>query len=770
MNKNTVVKIRESHTVISQHLLDLKKEKKKEIKAQTESPNFILSASNVKDSAKSLFIVRFFRVLFSCLIFIPKKIIIFLTNSIQNISHFSFYKIKIKKSAKIKIENKEKTKISVKNFCNLYKIDPPHYWRRALVSFAVLSLIFVLPIKAFGSFEELQQQKDAILAKSFEGYNQLIKSNYLEAGISFASAKESINGLGFLLKHLLSAIPGLGEKFIAGNGLLIFGENISSAALSLETATAYFNEDISVIEKIKFLKIKAEQAIPNLVIAGAILDKLDNSFLLPFDISVFKQALLEGTKALVVFNNFSDTLTEMLGDKQFKRYLFIFQNNNELRATGGFIGSFAILDVDKGEIKQLEIPGGGSYDIQGQLKEFVISPEPFHLINSRWEFQDSNWFPDFGESAKKIMWFYEKSGGPTVDGVFAINSTLMEDLLGLIGPIEMKEYGGRTIDQNNFINETQKIVELEYDKEENKPKQFIADMAPKVIEKILNIKTDDLSKFSEIIHKAILSKDILVYSKDENAQEQIDSFGLSGSLRDINNFTDYLMLVDSNIAGQKTDGKIVKEIEHFSTIEDDGTIINTVKIRRKHNGIKGELFSGVRNVDYMRLYVPLGSELISAEGFTEPPADLFEKPAENYKPDKDLERIQGPVYVDSESGTRVNNEFGRTVFGNWIMVDPGDEVLLTLKYKLPYKINLTSDPRFLSVMEDFLGLNNDFFTYTMLVEKQAGAKNTRFKSRVSIKNIKNVARVGSDVALQNDGWQVEKELDSDMYYGVVLEK
>ena len=92
MNKNTVVKIRESHTVISQHLLDLKKEKKKEIKAQTESPNFILSASNVKDSAKSLFIVRFFRVLFSCLIFIPKKIIIFLTNSIQNISHFSFIK------------------------------------------------------------------------------------------------------------------------------------------------------------------------------------------------------------------------------------------------------------------------------------------------------------------------------------------------------------------------------------------------------------------------------------------------------------------------------------------------------------------------------------------------------------------------------------------------------------------------------------------------------------------------------------------------------
>lgn len=643
---------------------------------------------------------------------------------------------------------------------------PPPHWSRAVLSFAAVALIIILPVKAFSSYEELLAQKDAVMEQGLRGYEELKKSDFSGAATSFASAKKTIDGLGFLFKNLASFIPGVGEKLGLGNGLLVFGKSFSDAADILQNALNYFDKETVLTEKIKHLDEKINEAVPHLLVADRVLEALDkNAPILPLNISPIKDALHESVKALLVFQDFSDTLLDVLGDKQFKRYLFVFQNNNEIRPTGGFIGSFAIIDVDKGEIKKIDIPGGGSYDIKGQLMELVISPEPFHLINSAWQFQDSNWFPDFPEAAKKMMWFYEKSGGPSVDGVVAVNASLMEEMLRIIGPIDMPEYG-RMMTAENFVDETQKIVELEYDKTVNKPKQIIADMAPKVLQRMSKISAKELAVFSQTIHKAILDKDILVYVKNEDMESELESFGLSGKLKDISGMSDYLMLVDTNIAGQKTDGKIFKEIAHNSEIMGDGSIVNTVKIIRRHTGVKGALFSGVRNVNYLRLYVPQGAELLGATGFAAPPGELFKKVGEGYAPDKDLERVQGAVYVDPKSGTRINNEFGRTVFGNWIMVDPGQEVVVVFKYKLAKKLAMPEGgPNFLRA----LGLANNFSTYTMLVEKQPGAKNTTFKSYVKLSGEKTAARVGGGVALQNDGWQYETNLDSDKYWGVVME-
>ncbi|MFA5133207.1 MAG: DUF4012 domain-containing protein [Patescibacteria group bacterium] len=742
--KNFSIKITSGITSPSRHILDLKK-----------NPSPARPAPKLQKQpslAKELFIVDLAKFIINFFLFIPK-----------NLKNF----LKIFSSLR-KFGGSGKNKENLGDAKPIYfDFSPPERWSRALGAFVAIAFIAVLPIKVFSSYEELSEQKNKILSKSFEAYEQLKKSDFSAASMSFASAKKTVDNLGFLINHIVSLVPGVGTELNMGNGLLIFGRSFSDAAAILQQAVNYFDKDVLATDKIRFLEKKVKEAIPHMLVASSIMQTLGNaSGILPIDINPIKTALEESAKALLVFDDFSNTLLDLLGDSHFKRYLIVFQNNNEIRATGGFIGSFAVVDVDRGEIKQIDIPGGGSYDIKGQLKELVISPEPFHLINSAWQFQDSNWFPDFPEAAKKMMWFYEKSGGPSVDGVVAINATLMEELLDLIGPIDMPEYG-RVMTADNFINETQKIVELEYDKTINKPKQVIADMTPKVLDKLLKIDAKNLGGLSKIAHSAILDKDILVYAKDEEIQEKLYSFGLTGKLRDIKNFTDYLMLVDTNIAGQKTDGKIVKEIKHESEIAEDGSIVNTVTITRKHTGVKGTIFSGVRNVNYLRLYVPLGSELISAKGFGAPSGNLFKDVKDGYSPDKDLERIQGPVYVDPKSGTRINNEFGRTVFGNWIMVDPGKEAVVTFKYKLPQKLAI-GDASNKEKME--LGFTNQFLTYSMLIEKQPGAKNTTFRSYVKLAGEKTVARVGKDVALQNDGWQYEADLNSDKYYGIVLEE
>lgn len=760
------IEVNEDSIAPSSYLLDLKKRKEKKRSPASKTLNFDAPKKNLNWQIfiKDLFLFEFLSALFKIIVFLPRRLFGAsekLGRKIKNI-----LKTKLKS---ISASRKEKRRPILERKFSAMEFNPPQYWFKGLAAFILIAFVMALPLQVFSSFEGLQNQKDAVIEQSFQGYEQLKNSDFTSASISFASAKKTIDDLGFVFNHLLAALPGVGDKLSFGTGLLMFGENFANAAALLQEALNYFDKDVVLTDKIKNLTKKVNEAMPHLLIADRVLNTLNNSYsILPIDINPFKKALHDSIRALLVYRNFSDTLLEILGDKHFKRYLIVFQNNNELRPTGGFMGSFALVDIDRGEIKQIEVPGGGSYDIQGQLRELVISPEPFHLIKSAWQFQDSNWFPDFPTSAKKIMWFYEKSEGSSVDGVVAINSILMEELLRIIGPIEMLEYG-RTMTADNFVEETQKIVELEYDKAENKPKQIIADMMPKVLERLFKINAKDVSRLSQAIHEAVLDKDILVYSKNEETQTELETFGLSGKLKDIKNFTDYLLVVDTNIAGQKTDGKIIKEIEHFSEIAEDGAIVNTVKITRRHTGIKGALFSGVRNVNYLRLYVPLGSKLLSIDGFEAPPGNLFKKIEDGYVKDKDLERIQGTVYVEPKTGTRINNEFGRTVFGNWTMVDPGQEATVTFKYKLPYKLNAAEKNGFQDVLISSLGLSNNFINYKILIEKQPGAKNTTFKSHVKADGKRAVARVGADVALQNDGWQYESKLDSDKYYGVVIE-
>jgi hypothetical protein len=177
------------------------------------------------------------------------------------------------------------------------------------------------------------------------------------------------------------------------------------------------------------------------------------------------------------FINFTE---KVMGFDQEKRYIFIFQNNNELRATGGFMGSFALVDVKNGKITNVEIPGGGFYDLKASFFEKIGAPSPLHLVGYPWGVWDANWWPDFALSAKKIQWFLEKSRWPTVDGVISFNAGMIPNLIKLTGDIDLPQYD-KHLTADNVILALQHAVEFEYDKVENKPKRIIGDMMPILI-------------------------------------------------------------------------------------------------------------------------------------------------------------------------------------------------------------------------------------------------------------------------------------------------
>lgn len=692
---------------------------------------------------------------------------------------------------------KNKIKSAKENIARLIALRPPQNWQRALGLFMGLAFVLTVPIQAMTYYGNLQGKQNKILSFTMGALGQLksggaattafefdsAQSEFKKAEDNFTAAEDEINQINLVITNIIRALPNEGKTFQSGEALIMAGKNISeisqSAAEFVEILTA--SNDSSLTDKIAAAKEKLDLISPKLDETAELLSRVDIKAIpegAKEALEKVQGALPLLQKSLEELNGLADLSLKILGQNSTKRYLFIFQNNNELRPTGGFMGSFALVDIDRGQIKKMEIPAGGSYDLQGGLKSLVISPEPLHLINPQWQFQDANWFPDFPTSAKKIIWFYEKSGGPTVDGVIALNTSLMKDLLKITGPIAMPEYG-KIIDENNFIEETQKEVEVDY-KVKEKPKQFIADLAPKLMDKIFKLDRDKIIDAIPVLRDSLQKKNIMLYAEDPTAEQSITDLGWAGEIKSSPLQSDYLYVVNTNISGGKTDLAIKQKIDHQSIIQNDGSIIDRLTITRTHTGDKDDIFTKAKNIDYLRIYVPLGSALESASGFDKPDEKLFIQPDASLAADADLQDIEGDFTIDSASKTTINNEFGKTVFANWLMLKPGETKTVTLEYKLPFLFKVTPKPveaadNWITKIKKEFGFYEEkpnLTYYAFLNQKQSGVENTEFTSALALpQNLQVVFKYPDDLTLDyNNLLTSNSAFDQDQSYGLILKE
>lgn len=592
-----------------------------------------------------------------------------------------------------------------------------------VAAFGMLLAIVAAPFMVFGSLDAMQQtrQESAMHIKNgmgqfFAGTHALYEQNTVSANqqfqkslASFKNAENSFHNLGQEMLFFSRLIPFIGKKVQDAESLIFAGKELSligshsTALFSMLSADDAFSAEnfVSSLDMLQELiteeSSRFERAYHRieLIERGSIPSEFQNRF------DAIKKSLETIRSAVRAATPFLEQLSTILGSHKDQKYLVIMQNNSEIRATGGFMGSFATLDVSRGKIKKIEIPGGGTYDLQGTLREWVVSPWQLHLINPRWEFQDANWFADFPASARKMIWFYEKGAGSTVDGVIAINASIAPHILGLTGPIEIPSFQ-KKITKENFFEVTERAVELEYDRKQNKPKKFIGELVEAVANRLSSTWQAQGQEIAYLLLDALVSRDIQLYSKDTVVQQALQSSGLSGEI--VDHQGDFLMIVDTNIGGRKTDRVITADVAYrvHDTAEDTQEAM--LSLTRVHGGKKGDYFTGVKNINYVRIYVPKGSTLISAKGFSPPPRTEFENPPVDARLDSDLSDIQGSFTLDEKTGMIVNHEFNKTVFGNWIQTNPGETSVVELTYRLPSNLPL-------------LAKNS----YSLLIQRQSGS-------------------------------------------------
>lgn len=159
-----------------------------------------------------------------------------------------------------------------------------------------------------------------------------------------------------------------------------------------------------------------------------------------------------------------EVLPGMLGKDEPRDYLLLFENNAEIRATGGMPGSWAQLHADGGRLSLARQGSAGDFPVKQTPvlplteAERAIYDHPYGIY-----FQDVGFAPDFPRAAElaEAHWQARFPGTP-LDGVIGIDPVAMGYLLAGTGPVSVD---GRELTTENAVDELLSRPYLELDTE-----------------------------------------------------------------------------------------------------------------------------------------------------------------------------------------------------------------------------------------------------------------------------------------------------------------
>lgn len=540
----------------------------------------------------------------------------------------------------------------------------------------------------------LEQAKNSAAANNLSEAQNKFRLAYS----SFETGQKQLETAGSALSDLIFLVPQARDMKIileasrlvsdAGDGAVDFYRQLQDIRIS----TAGINSPNGNVETFDKISNSLDKITLSLSSASQKLNAADYKNLPQNYQEDFLKLRSQISSAAKAFSNtgqiFSLTRSLFFGDK---RILLIFENNNELRASGGFIGTYGIIHSKDGKIEEMHI--SSIYDLDGQLKEKIMPPRPMLNVNDRWFMRDANWFADFPASARKIISFYEKEGGLTPDSVIAVTPHLIQDLLKISGPVSMPEYK-IILNQENFLETVQAASSGAENQALNQPKQILADFVPRLLQQ-MEKQNGIWPGVLEALQKNLVGKNVAIYSRNLDSQNLLESFKWTGSLQKSDR--DFLSVVSSNLGGTKTDLFLLQKMSLDVNINEKGEIENNLELTRTN---RMPDLDNTHNLSFLRFYVPLGSQLQSNIGFDYKNLEP-EQGFKDYKSDPDVFETENKAVKDLITGTVIGQESDKTYFGNWLNVKGGETKTVRLSYKLPFKIN--SPDRYVLLLQKQMG-------------------------------------------------------------------
>jgi len=399
----------------------------------------------------------------------------------------------------------------------------------------------------------------------------------------------------------------------------------------------------------------------------------------------FSVAVKEGKEALTI-------APQAFGIPVAKNYLLLFQNDKEIRATGGFMTAFATLTINNGQVNSTT--SDDIYRLDEKLLKTCLTkicplsppspivkylPEVSGKPRTAWSMRDSNLSPDLPTSAKQFERMYQMLGeGLPYDGIIYIDTQVVEKLIKVTGPIDVfgTKYSSE-IDKKcncpNVIYELESYAEVAAKGEKDR-KAILGVLMQQILARSVGADVEKLPQLIEVVADLANHKHVMFYMHSDREQQALSKLNWTGEIKNFEG--DYLHINDSNFAGGKSNLYVDQTVTQEINIK-NGKITKKITIDYKNPQLFNTWLNGI-NRDYVRFYVPKDSKLISSKG--------------------------------SEVAVTTIEDLDKTVFEAFIQVRPQNSRKLEVEYEIPYQ------PK---------------GQYNLLIQKQPGAKDFQYKIKIN---------------------------------------
>lgn len=420
------------------------------------------------------------------------------------------------------------------------------------------------------------------------------------------------------------AVEGAGDLIDSLNPLIEYF-NEFEPALDFQSSTGSTTREYrTYLQELEDNNYKIQDSSYKIELAFDIIDKVDISTFPQFmqdEILTFKNSADDLYSVLKPLGDISSFLPDLLGGSERKRYLILLENEGELRSTGGWISSYAILGIEGGQIRELYVDD--VYNADGSLKQTYTVPSSMKnaLDVDNLTLSLSNWDPDLTNTMYTAEDMISDLGlGNDIDGLITIDISFIQKLLDKWGGLEVD---GETelITSDNIYS---KIFEMhsEFTPGSSVKATFLANLANATIEKILSSNISGYKGIAEVIAESFEEKHLQATFKNSDAFTYMNSNDWAGSLE--TKTSGAPIVIDWNWGANKANLYITRNHNLNINVEDENQITFTYSLSIENNSEKDEYPEG-EYVNYMRIYLPMSAKILSLQGFKDNDYDIYEE-------------------------------------------------------------------------------------------------------------------------------------------------
>ncbi len=391
-----------------------------------------------------------------------------------------------------------------------------------------------------------------------------------------------------------------------------------------------------------------------------------------------------------------------------KTYLVLVQNEDELRATGGYITSVGSFVIRDGELSGLEFEDSSNFQdwslpypqAPWQVAEYMNIP----VILLR----DANWSVDYPEAVRMVEFLYSYTSQHSVDGVIAMDQQALVIILQALGPLTVEGSSEPVTAQNvvAFMRRSKIPPPLENRPEDWYRKSFINTMASALLKKLLSGDGYAPDQLARSVLQALNERHILLQFDDVGMTELLSRRKWDGAVKA--GAGDFLMSVDTNMGYNKTNALVKQSLlyevdlttanylkgnltlTHTNRAVTQGACIPFQSVNLEDRSLENWYGMHRCYYNYLRVYVPGGSRLAAATPHAIP---------------GEWTMLQQPV--EAAVDLLQDDLDGLDGFGTFLVVPGGETLTTQFQFELPAEV-LSRDPI------------TGAITYSLTIQKQSG--------------------------------------------------